>query len=118
MCNTFFKITVSKNLKTAKDHSVDNSALKEAVEYFKINQNLTPKVVNIKYLIDYETQQQFKTHQAVARWLHAIHGQVIVVVNFIIFSPPIEEILFPGRLRPGERIASIGRRLYVYVNIC
>ena len=36
-----------------------------------------------------------------------------VVLNCI-FSPPIEVILFPGRLRPGKRIASIGTRFCVY----
>jgi len=29
------------------------------------------------------------------------------------FPPPMDEILFPGRLRPGKKIASIGRRLYI-----
>ena len=29
--------------------------------------------------------------------------------------PPMDALLFPGRLRPGKRSASIGRRIYIYL---
>ena len=33
--------------------------------------------------------------------------------NFDLHIPPMEAFLFPGRPRPGKRIASIGRRFYI-----
>ena len=36
----------------------------------------------------------------------------LVSPPWVFFSPPLDALLFPGRLRPGKRSASIGRRLY------
>ena len=35
-----------------------------------------------------------------------------LIIIYYIHFPPMDAILFPGRLRPGKRIASIGRRLF------
>ena len=35
-------------------------------------------------------------------------------INIWLHIPPMDAVLFPGRLRPGKRSASIGRRLYIH----
>ena len=84
MTKSFLKQFINcKNIQTAGKYSVDSSKLKEAVDYFEKNQHLTPKVVNIKYMIDYWHEPITREHQEVffqvKKWIWAIHGQVIVI---------------------------------------
>ena len=62
-------------------YSVDSSKLKEAGDYFEKNQNLTPKVVNIKYMIDNWHKPKITNidQHGYMRWLWAVHGQVIII---------------------------------------
>ena len=68
-------------MQTARDHFVKRSKLKEAADYFKRNPNLTPKVINIKYMVDFNTKQRFKTTDECERWLWAVHGQVHICIK-------------------------------------
>ena len=69
-----------KSIQTAWRYNVDSSKLRKAVNYFEENQNLTPKVVNIKYMIDKWHEPKSNIEQyGFMRWLWAVHGQVIII---------------------------------------
>ena len=68
-----------KVIQTARNHSIDSSDLKEAVDYFENNPNLEPKVVIISYLIDKNAYARFTKFGAAKRWVWAVHEQVLIV---------------------------------------
>ena len=90
MTKSFLKQFINcKNIQTAGKYSVDSSKLKEAVDYFKTNPNLTPKVLNIKYMVDFdgrfhsleELNMKQKKLKELEKWVWAIHGQVIIIAD-------------------------------------
>ena len=44
---------------------------------------------------------------------HRLHQEVVKLYQ--VHVPPMDALIFPGRLRPGKRSASIGRRLFIYL---
>ena len=67
---------LNKSSKTASDNSLENSDLKEAVEFFEKYKDLPTLVLKIHYIMDYKTQQKFKTVEDRDKWLWTVHGQV------------------------------------------
>ena len=61
--------------------------MQEAQNYFRRNTNLTAKVLNIKYMVDFdwriespeELNMKIKWKKELERWVWAIHGQVIII---------------------------------------
>ena len=69
-----------KSIQTAWRYSVDSWKLRKAVNYFKENQNLTPKVVSIHYMIDmWHEPTNYMELVGNKSWLWAVHGQVIII---------------------------------------
>ena len=44
-------------------------------------------------------------------------SQLHILKYFQLHIPPMDALLFPGRLRPGKRSASIGRRLFICLRL-
>ena len=99
------------------------------IYFFLFYSDYSPKhVFSISHRLTFNSKEFFKclflSWIFVNHWLflHAVRFSCVVnFVDFLIYLllmlnyiPQMDAVIFPGRLRPGKRTASIGRRLYLF----